>query len=105
MASVPSKGVIARQTPGVSLLYPPIVLNISEPNRSDGGNAMKQATYTLSAIIGVLASTSAQAYPSMRPYSSGSSLTVYVSNSEDRAYNCTINYAWAYDSFGETKTG
>lgn len=65
---------------------------------------MKKAIRALTVTIGLLA-TSAGAYPSMRPYSSGSSLIIYMSNAEDRAYNCTINYAWAYDSFGDQKTG
>jgi hypothetical protein len=50
-------------------------------------------------------STAAMSYPSMRTESPGSALLIYMSNSEDRAYNCTLNFSWAYDSFGETKTG
>ena len=58
------------------------------------------------AICGaVIISAPAQAYPAMRSSQPGSAIYIYLSNSEDRAYNCTISYDWAYDSFGETKTG
>ena len=41
----------------------------------------------------------------MRYEASGSSLSIYTANSEDKSYNCTIAYEWAYDSYGEVKTG
>ncbi|MFM5917517.1 MAG: hypothetical protein ACKOOL_08295 [Novosphingobium sp.] len=52
-----------------------------------------------------LAAAPALAYPSIRTSQPGSAIIIYAANSEDRAYNCTITYDWAYDSFGETKTG
>lgn len=45
------------------------------------------------------------AYPSIRTSTPGSAIIIYAANSEDRAYNCTITYDYAYDSFGEVKTG
>jgi hypothetical protein len=51
------------------------------------------------------AASPALAYPSLRNSQPGSAIIIYAANSEDRAYNCTITYDWAYDSFGEVKTG
>ena len=51
------------------------------------------------------ASTAALANPSMRTSQPGSAIYIYLSNPEDRAYNCTISYDWAYDSFGDVITG
>lgn len=65
---------------------------------------MKKAIICLSMLC-ISLSTAATAYPTMRSSAGGSSIYIYVANSEDRAYNCTIDYDWAYDSFGETKTG
>ena len=45
------------------------------------------------------------AYPSLRTSQPGSAIYIYAANPEDRAYSCTISYDWAYDSFGEVKTG
>ncbi len=57
-----------------------------------------------SAAVGIVATTAA-AYPSLRTSQPGSAIIVYLSNPEDRTYNCTITYDYAYDSFGEIKTG
>ena len=51
------------------------------------------------------AASPAFAYPSMRTSQPGSAIIIYAANSEDRAYSCTISYDYAYDSFGEVKTG
>ena len=64
---------------------------------------MKKPIALFVALISI--SGSAVAYPSMRSETAGSALFIYVSNPEDRAYNCTIAYDWAYDSYGELKTG
>ena len=72
------------------------------PNHDEMGVVMNKVILILSAVS---FSTGAAAYPTMRSSSGGSSLYVYMANSEDRAYNCTLAYEWAYDSFGETKTG
>ena len=66
---------------------------------------MKKAVYFSSILLGTLLAAPASAYPSFRSSAGGSSLYIYVSNPEDRAYNCTVTYEWAYDSYGETKTG
>lgn len=55
------------------------------------------------AVFGV--SSVAYAYPSVRAYQPGSAIIIYMANPEDRPFNCTVSYSWAYDSFGETKTG
>ena len=52
-----------------------------------------------------LGASPAFAYPTLRTAQPGSAIYIYVANPEDRAYSCTISYDWAYDSFGEVKTG
>jgi len=65
-------------------------------------------THIRSVLLSVAAfgiTSVACAYPSIRVEEPGSAIIIYMANAEDRPYNCTISYSWAYDSFGETKTG
>jgi hypothetical protein len=64
---------------------------------------LTRAVLTLAACAA--AASPAFAYPSIRTAQPGSAIYIYAANSEDRAYSCTISYEWAYDSFGEVKTG
>lgn len=62
-----------------------------------------RAVLLTTAVFGV--SSVAYAYPSFRVDQLGSAIYIYKANPENKRYNCTLSFSWAYDSFGETKTG
>lgn len=47
---------------------------------------------------------SAHAAPTLRTSVPGSAIFFYVSNQEDRSYNCTITYSYSWDDFGTRQT-
>jgi hypothetical protein len=56
-----------------------------------------------SIVIAAALAAPAIASPTTRVVVNPSSIFIYSSNSEDKGFNCALNFTWAHDSFGEKK--
>ena len=80
------------------------VVSVADKTLNEGC-IIKNTILFLAALTYMAVSTTATAEPSMRVTQGGSYIVIYMSNPEDRAYNCSIRYDWQYDSFGDIVTG
>ena len=65
---------------------------------------MKTVHVVTVALVTLGAYGSALAAPSLRTSVPGSAIFFYISNQEDRTYNCTITYKYSWDDFGTRKS-